>query len=156
VGRHALLLPAREQKTLQSFPLIEKEDKELQKARRILQPVIYLFLCSAGIYIIKSVSTQKMFYFHYYTVIAIQISLSFVLGILINAVNSNFKSKALKLDLFYFIVSLICIVCIILLYALYEFLPQFFIQNLSIIQFLLSVYAGANFFSAFTKEQAEK
>jgi hypothetical protein len=85
-----------------------------------------------------------------------QVLLSFALGILINSINKNFTLKTLKFNLFYFIVSLICLVCIVLLYALYEFLPQFFIQNLSIVQFLLSVYAGANLFSAFTKEQAEK
>lgn len=128
----------------------------MQKVKRILELAVYFLFGAAGTYIINISSTQRMFYFHYYTVIGIQVLLSFVLGIVINAVNKNFTLKTLKFDLFYFIVFLVCVVCIVLLYALYEFLPQFFIQNLSIVQFLLSVYAGANFFSAFTKEQAEK
>lgn len=128
----------------------------MQKAKRILELAVYSLFGAAATYMINISSTQRMFYFHPYAVIAIQVLLSFALGILINAVNRNYKFNALKFDLFYLVVSLICLVCIVLLYALYEFLPQFFIQNLSIVRFLLSVYAGANFFSAFTKEQAEK
>lgn len=86
----------------------------MQKVKRILEPAIYLFLSAAGIYIIKIFSTQRMFYFHYYAVIGIQVLLSFALGILINAVNRNYKSKSLKFNLFYFIVFLICIACIVI------------------------------------------
>ena len=49
---------------------------------------------------------------------------------------------------YYLAVSLVCLILIIPLYVFYEVLPVFFALNISYIQSLLPLYAGANLFSA--------
>lgn len=72
---------------------------------------------------------------------------AFLLGILFNAVNKKVATK-LNFNGLYFAVFVFCVLVIVFFQGFYEYLPMLFKEEYASAQYLIAIYAGANFSSA--------
>lgn len=115
------------------------------KIKRFSALAVFVAFSIVTILAIRFFGQERMTFLHTNYVIIAQIMIAFLLGALLNSVH---KKLIFCFKPYYLVVSLVCLILIIPLYAFYEYLPVFFALNVSYIQSFLSLYAGANLFSA--------
>lgn len=115
------------------------------KIKRFSAVAVFAVFSFVTILALRFFSQERIIFFHGSYVIIAHVIITFLLGILLNSVH---KKLAFSFQPYYLIVSFVCLVLIIPLYTFYVDLPSFFKMNVSEIQSFLSLYAGANLFSA--------
>jgi len=83
----------------------------------------------------------------------LNVCVAIIIGGFINAINKKFTYKIIKFKISNFIIFICCILVISLLWILYGYLPNILTKNLTVIIYLLSLYAGANLFSSLFMEK---
>lgn len=115
------------------------------KIKRFSELAVFAAFSFAAILALRFFTQERMVFLHYGCVVAAQVIIAFFIGIFLNSVH---KKLVFSFQLYYLIVSIVCLVLIIPLYTFYEHLPLFIKMNFSEVQSFLSLYAGANLFSA--------
>lgn len=125
------------------------------KIKHLLAIAIYVAFSIAAIFMIRFFKKGGFVFFctHFHLIVIAQIVITFLLGMLLNSVH---KKLIFSFQPYYLTVSLVCLLLIIPLYTCYEYIPIFFKINLDYIQSFLSLYAGANFFSALFGQSSKK
>ena len=120
----------------------------MQKLKNIGKPITFILFIVISVLILDSID-QDWLYFNPYRIIGVQVALSFLLGIFLNAID---KKLAFHFTLFYLVISVLCILLIISFYVFYSYLP-YKNKNLSVARSFLAAYSGANFLAAFFKDK---
>lgn len=83
----------------------------------------------------------------------LNVCVAIIIGGFLNAINKKVTFRRIKFKIFNFIIFICCILVISLLWILYGYLPNILTKNLTVIIYLLSLYAGANLFSSLFTEK---
>jgi hypothetical protein len=119
-----------------------------QVKRVLLELVSFLIIFGLDLWI-RAYFTQKIneTYTGMQEEIIVLIFVAFLLGILFNVINKK-ASTRFNFNILYFVVFLVCALAIVFSQVFYQYLPVILQQEYFSAQYLIAIYAGANFISA--------
>lgn len=122
--------------------------------KRIIIEILVFILMSVLIIYVKGILDDNLYKYDSLLISTIlNVCVAIIIGGFINAINKKFTFKIIKFKISNFIIFICCILVISLLWILYGYLPNILTKNLTVIIYLLSLYAGANLFSSLFMEK---
>ena len=121
----------------------------MEKRRQILEPVIFLILTAAGIWLVEVVDRQCSLTYQMSPIIILAPIFYFLVGVFLNCVNRKINFHARCFSPFHLAMLILFLLLAVFLFEFNDYMPQFISHNTNMAEFLLLSYAGANLPSAF-------